>query len=267
MQILIIGGGNMGLTYAQSFVRSHITNKDSLMILTRSAGKAEELRQKNVAKIFTVAADCVSQADLIILAVKPQDSEILLSQIKPFVHPQQVFLSIMAGIKVGNICNQLNINKIVRAMPNLPSQIGMGMTTFISSDEVTRLELVMVQNLLSTTGKTLYVENEELIDASTAISGSGPAYIYYVMEAFMNAAKTMGFNESQAEMLVNQTFNGALDLYNKSDLSCTEWIGKVSSKGGTTEAAIKSFAGNELNINFEKGIFAAFERAKEIGKR
>jgi pyrroline-5-carboxylate reductase len=266
MQILIIGGGNMGLTYAQSLVRSHITNKENLMILTRTLEKANDLRQKNVGKVFNNAAECVPQADLIILAVKPQDSGVLFEMIKDHVHPQQVFLSIMAGIKINKICKTLNVSKVVRAMPNLPAQIGMGMTTFISSDEVTRLELVMVQNLLSTTGKTLYVENEELVDASTAISGSGPAYIYYMMEAFMKAAKGMGFNESEAEMLVSQTFNGALDLYNKADFSCSEWIAKVSSKGGTTEAAIKSFNGNDLNLNFVDGVNAAFERAKEMGK-
>ena len=126
-------------------------------------------------------------------------------------------------------------------MPNLPAQVGEGMTAFTSSDQVTRIELVMVQNLINTTGKSIYVENEQYIDAATAISGSGPAYVYYFMDAMIQAAGDMGFSESEAELLVSQTFIGAADLYSKSNFSCKDWIKKVSSKGGTTEAAMKSF--------------------------
>ena len=266
MKILVIGGGNMGLTYAQSLVRSHITNKESLMILVRTEEKLAELEARNIGQIFIDPALCVAQADLVILAVKPQDSGVLFAQIKNYLQPQQLILSIMAGIQINSIYNVLNVSKIVRAMPNLPSQIGMGMTVFTSTDEVTRLELVMVQNLLSTTGKTIYVEKELSIDAATAISGSGPAYVYYMMDAMMRAAKDMGFSESESETLIVQTFNGALDLYNKSDLTCQDWIKKVSSKGGTTEAAIKSFNENRLDQDLIDGVNAAYLRAQALGK-
>ena len=172
----------------------------------------------------------------------------------------------MAGVKIETICDSLGVKKVIRAMPNLPAQIGMGMTAFTSSNEVTRIELVMVQNLLNTTGKTIYVENEKAIDASTAISGSGPAYVFYFMDAMMKAAKGMGFNESEAELLVSQTFKGAVDLYNKNNFSCEEWIAKVSSKGGTTEAAMASYHDKKLNENIITGAQAAFDRAEELGK-
>ena len=140
------------------------------------------------------------------------------------------------------------------------------MTAFTSTDDVTRLELVMVQNLLATTGKAVYVEQEAMIDATTAISGSGPAYVYYFMDAMMQAARQMGFSESEAELLVVQTFTGALDLYNKSDISCSEWIQRVSSRGGTTEAALKSFTANTLHQDIIDGALAALYRAEELGK-
>ena len=267
MKILIIGGGNMGLTYTRSFLRSHITSKEDMMILEKSPKKAEELAKQDMGTVYGTPEKCMEKADLIIFAVKPQDSDALFASIRPYVEEQQVFLSIMAGVTIDTICQSLGVKKVIRAMPNLPAQIGMGMTTFTSTDEVTRIELVMVQNLINTTGKTVYVDNEAFIDATTAISGSGPAYVYYFMDAMMQAAKEMGFSTSEAELLVSQTFKGAVDLYNKSDLSCAEWIEKVSSKGGTTEAAIKSYTKNKVHEDIIEGAKAALNRAIELGQK
>ena len=133
-------------------------------------------------------------------------------------------------MQISTLREALGTPKVIRAMPNLPAQIGMGMTAFTSTDEVTRAELVQVQNLLSTTGKTVYVEEESAIDASTAISGSGPAYVYYCMEALMAAAAQMGFAPAEAELLVSQTFRGAVELYSQAGLSCQDWIARVASK-------------------------------------
>ena len=266
MKILVIGGGNMGLTYAQSFLRSHITNKENMMILEKSPEKAFQLAKKDIGTIYSDASKCIKGADLIIFAVKPQDSPKLFESLRPFVDQQQVFLSIMAGVKIKTICDALNIKKVIRAMPNLPAQIGMGMTAFTSSDDVTRIELVMVQNLINTTGKSIYVEKEASIDSATAISGSGPAYVYYFMNAMILAAKKMGFSESESELLISQTFRGATDLYRKADFSCEEWIAKVSSKGGTTEAAMKSFLQNSVHEDIIEGAEAALNRAIELGK-
>jgi pyrroline-5-carboxylate reductase len=266
MKILIIGGGNMGLTYAQSFLRSQITSKADMMILEKSPERAELLAQKDIGTVYAQVEDCIQGADLVILAVKPQDTEVLFASIRPHVHPQQVFLSIMAGVKIATIAEALGLSKVIRAMPNLPAQIGRGMTAFTSSDAVTRIELVMVQNLLNTTGKAVYVEDEHLIDASTAVSGSGPAYVWYFMDAMMDAARQMGFSASEAELLVSQTFLGAVELYLATNFSCEEWIQRVASRGGTTEAALKSFGENNLKPAISSGAFAALRRAEELGK-
>lgn len=266
MKILILGGGNMGLTYAQSFLRSRIVTPDNLMVLCRSYEKANHLSQTHEGSFFSDPRLCVSEADLHILAVKPQDSAKLFEEIRDLVQPGQVFLSIMAGVRMESISKALGADKIIRAMPNLPAQIGAGVTAFTSTDQVTRIELVMVQNLLSTTGKTVYVEREEMIDASTAISGSGPAYVYFFMNAMMEAARQMGFSASEAELLVSQTFTGAVDLYNKADLSCENWIAKVASKGGTTEAALRVWRESALHEDIIAGTNAALERARALGR-
>ncbi|MDX1586445.1 MAG: pyrroline-5-carboxylate reductase, partial [Balneolaceae bacterium] len=202
----------------------------------------------------------------IILAVKPQDAARLFESITPFLDPQQVILSIMAGVKITTIEKALQARKIIRAMPNLPAQIGMGMTVFTSSDEVTRIELVTVQNLLNTTGKTMYVEEEHFLDAATAISGSGPAYVWFFMDALIQAAMEMGFSQPEAELLVGQTFYGAIELHNTRDISCAEWIKRVSSRGGTTEAAMESYRQSAVHRDIIEGALSALKRARELGE-
>lgn len=266
MKILVIGGGNMGLTYAKSFLRSHSTTASDLMILEKSADKAALLSKQQIGTVFSRPEECLHSADLIILAVKPQDCTTLFDTLRPHVDPQQVFVSIMAGISTTTITEALGAPKIIRAMPNLPAQIGMGMTVFTSTDAVTRMELVMVQNLINTTGKSIYVERETAIDAATAISGSGPAYVWYVMNSLIKAAQDMGFSASESELLVSQTFRGAIDLFDQTDLSCAAWIQRVCSKGGTTEAALRTYADQAVEAGIVNGAKAALQRAEELGR-
>ena len=265
MKVLIIGSGNMGKTYARSFLASRFIEAKDLFILCRDKSKAASLTEIPAQNIWDRAGEFIQQADIIILAVKPQDFKALADQVKPFVQPEQLILSIMAGIKINTIKPALNARKIVRSMPNLPAQIGMGMTVFTASNELDRKELFIIQNLINTTGKSVYVEDETLVDAATAISGSGPAYVYYFMEAMIQAAIKMGFTLSQSELLVNQTFMGAVHLHNQSEFTCREWIERVASKGGTTEAALKVLSTGAVNPNIESALFAAFYRAKELG--
>jgi len=146
MKILIVGGGNMGLTYAKSLLNAHIVTAENLMILEKSNEKAQKITDLEVGTVFGEPDAYIKSADLIILAVKPQDSEVLFSKIKGYIDHQQVVLSIMAGIPMTKISASLACEKIIRAMPNLPAQVGSGMTVYTSSEAVTRIELVMVQN-------------------------------------------------------------------------------------------------------------------------
>lgn len=256
----------MGLTFAKAFINAHVITPENLMILEKdNTDKISQLKALKIAQVHTDPS-IVKDADLIILSVKPQDAPVLYSQMRTFVDKQQLILSIMAGITIQSILDNLGVEKVIRAMPNLPSQIGVGMTAFTSTDSVSRIEEQWIQNLLQTTGKAINVSTEREIDVVTAISGSGPAYIYYFMDSMITAAKDMGMSNSVAEMLVKQTFKGALDLYKQSSLNCKEWIHKVSSKGGTTEAAINQFETSHLDEAIISGAKAAFKRAKELGK-
>lgn len=254
----------MGLTYAKSLLNAHIVTEESLMILERSLEKAEKISQLNVGTVYGEPDSYIKEADLIILAVKPQDCLILFSKVKGFIDDQQVVLSIMAGIPITKISEALNCQKIIRAMPNLPAQVGSGMTVYTSSEAVTRIELVMVQNILNSTGKTIYVEDENLIDASTAISGSGPAYVFFYIQSLIDTAQELGFSQSEAELLAYTTFKGTINLFNKHNYSCEEWISKVASRGGTTEAALKSYNNNDVKGKLNEAYKAAFNRAQEL---
>ncbi len=267
MKILIIGGGNMGRTYADSFLSNHAVKKEDLFILEHSEEKVKQFQSFGFQNVFFEVGDYISEMKIIILAVKPQDSQDLFERIKPFMHANQVVISIMAGITIKTIAQNLAVtHKIIRAMPNLPTQIGMGMTGFTSSDSVGKQELLQIHNLLNTTGKSLYFEDEHKLDAVTAISGSGPAFVFYFMDAMIESAMEMGFTQSEAELLVEQTFLGAVHLEKKSDLTCQEWIARVASRGGTTEAALKSFEKDSIKNNIKIGLEKALVRAQELGK-
>ncbi|MBK8700379.1 MAG: pyrroline-5-carboxylate reductase [Saprospiraceae bacterium] len=266
MRILVIGGGNMGLTFAKSFLSTHIVTPEQMVVLEKSEEKAIELSRLNVGTIYGEPGQYIRESDLIILAVKPQDFKDLSLRIKPFIDPQQVVLSIMAGVKMDTIVEAFGTPKVVRAMPNLPAQVGVGMTVFTSLPEVSRIELVTVQNLINSTGKAIYVEDENMVDAATAISGSGPAYVFYIMHGLIEAAHQMGFTQAESELLSYQTFRGAVELFNKSEYNCEEWIGKVMSKGGTTEAAFRVFREEKTRDGFIKGVHGALIRAKELSK-
>lgn len=265
MKILLAGLGNMGKTYAKSLLASHNVRSADLYVLDRkpyAAGSIHGLLPENT---FTNAKDFIAKADVIILAVKPQDFPVLAETVKPYLGKSQIVVSIMAGITIEKIKGLLGIDKIIRSMPNLPSQVGMGMTVFTSSESITKEELFSVQNLINSTGKSVYAENEEMIDAATAVSGSGPAYVYYFMNAMIESAQKMGFAKHEAELLVNQTLIGAIHLLNSGDLSCSEWIKKVASKGGTTEAALASFEQDRMNVLISDGMNSALKRATELG--
>ena len=266
MKVLVIGAGNMGLTYAEGMSKSKLLKKKNIMVLDKSDEKLEELHQISHFDAFNELKDCVPKADIIFVAVKPHHAEELFKKINPLVTKDKIIISIMAGVTLGVIKDLSGVRKVIRAMPNLPAKVGLGLTSYVSSPEVSRIELLTVESLLNTTGKSIRVNNENLIDASTGISGSGPAYVFYFMQSMMEAALQMGFSTNESKLLVSQTFTGAIELFNQSNLSPNSWMEKVASKGGTTQAALDSMDGNNVNELIKEAAFAAFTRAVELGK-
>lgn len=256
----------MGMTYGQGIVNANVVRPSHVWVMDKSEEKRAVVSRISTNPMFTEPGAFVGEVDLIILSVKPQDFSLLAEGIKAYLKPTQLVLSIMAGVGMKDIIRYLGVPKIIRAMPNLPAQVGRGMTVFTTSAEVSTKEILDAQNLLNTTGKTLYTEEESMVDAATAISGSGPAFVFYYMQAMIEGAERMGFSEAEALLLVEQTFAGSLQLFQHHNLTCKDWISRVSSRGGTTEAAMKSFGVHHVNTLIEQGLEEARKRAIELSK-
>jgi pyrroline-5-carboxylate reductase len=267
MKLLVIGGGNMGLTYSEGMAKSALMNGKKVRIFDTDPKKITKLKEENLFAVYDNLEEVLPSADLVFIAVKPYHCEELFEQMKPLINPQQIFVSLMAGVTIETIMQGLNTQKVVRTMPNLPAQVGKGVTSYTESDAVTRVELLTVRNLLDTTGASIHVDTENFIDASTGISGSGPAYVFYFMESMLEAAKKMGFSDYDSKVLVSNTFEGAVELFNQSDLSPKSWMDRVASKGGTTRAALDSMEDNNVNELIKEAAYAAFNRAVELGEK
>jgi pyrroline-5-carboxylate reductase len=266
MKVLVIGAGNMGLAYAESIAKSNHLKDGDLMISDNAPEKTKELRKVSHFDVYDNISDCADKADIVFIAVKPYHIEELFKPLKEHMVHGQIVISIMAGVTIETIQNALGIRKVVRAMPNLPAQVGKGLTSFTASDEVSRLELSTVESLLDTTGRSVLLDSENDIDASTGISGSGPAYVFYFMQSMLEAALKMGFSDYDSKVLVSTTFEGAIELFKRNKLSPESWMDKVASKGGTTRAALDSMEDNNVKELIKDAAFAAFNRAVELGK-
>lgn len=265
MKITIVGCGNMGLIYARAFLKYNIVSKENLLLAEKNEARKQELLKLNIGQVCVVNDKRISESDIIILAVKPQDFNELSLELKQVLN-DNIIISIMAGMKLEQIEQALDQKNIIRAMPNSPAQLGMGMTAFTANSGLTMEQVRKAENLLGTTGRTVFFENENLLDAVTALSGSGPAYFFYIVKHMVEAGKQMGFDEATANMLVKQTMLGSFHLLNTADKSLDELIKAVASKGGTTEAALTSFNDSKVGEGLEKGIVKARDRARELSK-
>ena len=266
MKITIVGCGNMGLIYARSFLKYNIVSKENLLLAEKNEYRKDELLKLNIGEVCVVNDLRISESDIVILAVKPQDFDELSAELRQVLQPENIIISIMAGMKLERIENALNQRSIIRAMPNSPAELGMGMTAFTGSKLLTMEQVRKAENLLGTTGRTVFFENENLLDAVTALSGSGPAYFFYIVKQMVEAGKKMGFDQSTAEMLVKQTMLGSFHLLNTAEKSLDELMNAVASKGGTTEAALLIFNEAHVGENLQKGIINARDRASELSK-
>ncbi|MBS0466292.1 MAG: pyrroline-5-carboxylate reductase [Proteobacteria bacterium] len=206
----------------------------------------------------------LARAGLVVWAVKPQTFRDAALQAAPHT-AQALHLSVAAGIRSSSIAQWLASERIVRAMPNTPALIGQGMTGLYARPTVSAPERALVEQVVATTGAYLWLEQESLLDAVTALSGSGPAYVFYFLDAMTQAGVDMGLTEEQAHQLAVGTFAGASELARRSDESPAVLRQRVTSKGGTTHAAIESMEADQMADRFMRALDAAEHRARELG--
>ena len=209
--------------------------------------------------------EAIEGKDIIILAVKPQIIPEVLDGLKSHIKSTQLVLSIAAGVKISTISHGLEHQSIVRVMPNIPAQIGFGMSGWVATAAVTREQKEMSRAVLGAMGKEIYFDDESYLDMVTAVSGSGPAFFFLFAECLIDAAVNIGLPRPQAEELVLQTMVGSSQLLLKSGKTPDELRRNVTSKGGTTERALKAFEEGAFARLVEGAVKAAYLRAKELG--
>ena len=222
------------------------------------------LREQHGVKAQAEASARLQRAGLVVWAVKPQMFREAAHQVAPHTR-QALHLSVAAGIRSSSIARWLESERIVRAMPNTPALIGQGMTALYARPGVEAAECQRIEQVLAATGELLWVEEEAQLDAVTALSGSGPAYVFYFLEAMVQAGVDMGLPRDQAHRLAVGTFAGASELARRSNEPPAVLRERVTSKGGTTYAALQSLEQGGVQQHFMRALQAARQRAHELG--
>ncbi len=263
MKITFIGGGNMAKALISGLIkRGYSPSKMHVVEIDKE--RCAELHNEFGVRASTDLAAAVAHGEAVILAVKPQQLREVAAQLAPIVDGQLV-ISIAAGIRTQDMARWLGTQNIVRCMPNTPALIRCGVTALYAMPAVKPEHCHHAEALLSAVGSTLWVEDEEMLDAVTAISGSGPAYVFYFIEAMQQGAYELGLDEAQARQLVLDTFLGASKLAESSQEDVAVLRERVTSKNGTTERALKSMDANQVKMDIVAAIRAAAARSKELG--
>ena len=266
--IAFIGGGNM----ARSLIGGLISNDfaaDYIHVSDANTEALDNLTSRYSVKTFTDNLAAIADADVVILAVKPQQLQSVIRQISPAWQQDKLLISIAAGIRLDDITRWLDFEQaaIVRAMPNTPSLVQAGATALCANNYETSAQHELSKSMLRAVGLALWISDEKQMDAVTALSGSGPAYFFLVLEALQTAGMELGLPEETARLLALETSFGAAKMALESDESACVLRQRVTSPGGTTERALDVFEEGDLRGLFSKALTAAAQRADELAEQ
>ncbi len=259
MKIAIIGVGNMGGAIYQRLKKIMPAQNLLLASHTRPTGVDKPT-------FFSIYPnDVCERADIIILAVKPQSLGALVDEITVDLS-KKIIISILAGINLKKLAGVTGAKKIIRAMPNLPAQVGLGVTGWVATKSVNRAEKNLVKKILATLGYEIELNNEKQITELTVISGCGPAYFFYLCELMERASQRFGFSRKEAQKMVTMTLRGAAELINHGNQSAADWRATVTSKRGVTEAVLKYLKQKKFPKIFDQALGAGIKRSEKLAK-
>lgn len=266
MRIAFIGGGNMATALISSlFASQH--SVDRIQVADPGASARERLQRRWPVHCFESAADAIKDMDAIVLAVKPQVLPVVLDEIGDLVTSEQLVISIVAGIHTSQIAGKLKFKApIVRTMPNTPALIGLGITGMYAPINCNLSQRELTQNLMESAGEVVWLERENLLDVVTAVSGSGPAYFCYLVECLRDAGTRLGLPADVAARLALYTAYGASSMAVQSDADVAELRARVTTKGGTTQAAMDIFEAGHFAELVNSAITAATKRGQELSE-
>jgi pyrroline-5-carboxylate reductase len=263
LNICFLGGGNMATAMISGLLNKNYS-PELIRVIESDNKKRLYLKGK-----FNISAEAefkkIDEDEIIVIAVKPQQTESLLKSISHEIS-EQIILSIAAGIQIKSIKKWTNGHKnIVRSMPNMCAQIQLGITALFTQETLDQKNKMIIEEIVGAIGDYVWLDDESKLDAVTAISGSGPAYIFYFLNAFIEAAIELGLSRNEAEKLCSKTMLGSSHLAKDHLNNLQNLIISVASKGGTTEEGLKQLESNKLNEVILKATRAAYERSKKLG--
>jgi pyrroline-5-carboxylate reductase len=263
-QMAFIGGGNMASAIVAGLRRSGFNGRQ-LVVVEPVAQARERLAAEYGVRTLAEPDASLASADVVVWAVKPQSFPQAAAALGTHA-ARALHLSIMAGIRSDAIAAAAGTQRVVRTMPNTPAMIGRGIAGLYARDAVDEAGRALAESVLAPTGELLWVAAEDDLDAVTALSGSGPAYVFYLIEAMIEAAQRMGLSADQGKRLALATFSGAAELAARSNDSPQVLRERVTSKGGTTHAAITSLQADGVAAAMVRAVLAAQQRAAELGR-
>lgn len=272
LHLTFIGCGVMAESIVAGLLRKKLVSFEQITATHPREARRKELTEKYGIQVFeknTKAVEDIKRYENsgVVLCVKPQRIKGVLEELKDLVTPEQIVLSIVAGTRIETISEFLGSGKIVRTMPNTPSQIGAGMTAWTCTEKVSDEEKHQIKALLSALGKELFVENENMIDMATSLSATGPTYIFMVMEALTDAGVHLGFSREVSKELVQETMLGSVLFAMESHKHPAELRNMVTSPGGTSADAIYQMEKGGLRTVLSKAVYAAYSRAVALGQK
>jgi len=269
-KIAFIGSGAMAEAMISGLLRQKLARPENLRTSDTQIERVEELQKEYGVVPFTDNNLAAEQADVVVLSVKPQRLTEVLDNLKEAVPSNAVVLSIVAGATIDKISQGLKHNAVVRSMPNTPAQIGEGITVWIASPSVNESQKETARTILGALGEEVNVDDENYLDMATALSGTGPAYVFIFMEAMIDAGVHLGFSRRVSEELVVQTLRGSVDYYQavnqKSSVHVAALKNQVTSPGGTTAEALYYLEKAGFRTAISRAIWAAYQRSLELGR-
>ena len=254
----------MGSAIAECLLNKKIVTPAQLILTNKNPRALERFKTQGCA-IFTNNAKAVSQADVVVLAVKPQTIKNVLEEIKSTVSQNKLIISIAAGIKIKTIKQCLRKNQpVIRAMPNLCATVGASVSAWVKGGKISPAHSNITKDIFSAIGIEMEIKKESLLDAVTAISGCGPAYIFYLADLLEEGARALGIPQKYAPLIARQTLIGSALLLKHSSKTPSQLRNEVTSKGGATEAAFKKFNQKQFKQAFLAGISAAYTHAQKL---
>jgi pyrroline-5-carboxylate reductase len=265
MKVAFIGSGNMGEAMISALLSGGTASTDAIRACDIDEGRRTAIESKHRVTCTADAGAAIEGCDVVVLSIKPQKLPDVLKQLKGALKPDQVVVSIMAGVKLDTIVQGLGHDRVVRVMPNTPAQVGEGMSVWTATAAVTESDQEAARTILQAMGREVYFADEKFIDMATAISGSGPAYVFLVMEALADAAVHIGLPRDTAQELVTQTVLGSARLVRESGRHPAELKNAVTSPGGTTAEGLLCLEEGGVRAIVAQAVIAAYEKAKALG--